>query len=69
LIDVEAEKARLDKELAKCQAEIDKVRQKLANPDFVQKVPPAVLDQHKRRLAEWAVKREQVHTALNRLAQ
>src|SRR5204863_7377944 len=39
LIDVDAERARLDKELEKIEAEIAKVEQKLANPNFVQKVP------------------------------
>ena len=39
LIDVEAEKARLKKEFAKIEAEAAKVEQKLANPNFTQKVP------------------------------
>jgi len=38
LMNVEAEKARLKKELEKAEAEIAKVEQKLANPQFVQKV-------------------------------
>ena len=43
LIDVAAEKVRLAKEVEKIKAEIVKVEQKLANPNFTQKVPPAVL--------------------------
>ncbi|HEY4415349.1 MAG TPA: valine--tRNA ligase, partial [Verrucomicrobiae bacterium] len=39
LIDVAAEKIRLTKEVEKDQAEIAKVEQKLANPNFTQKVP------------------------------
>jgi valyl-tRNA synthetase len=68
LIDVEAERARLTKELAKCAAEVEKVQLKLNHPAFVQKVPPAVLAQHQQRLADWQAKRQQVQAALDRLA-
>ena len=64
LIDVEAEKARLKKELEKIEAEIAKVEQKLANPNFTQKVPAQVLEEHKQRLAEWQGKRDHVKAAL-----
>ncbi len=67
LVDVEAERARLTKELAKIQAEIEKVEQKLANPSFAQKVPPAVLDEHKQRLADWHVKLAQTKAAIEAL--
>jgi valyl-tRNA synthetase len=64
LIDLEAEKARLTKELQKIEAEISKVEQKLANPNFAQKVPVNVLEEHKRRLVEWQAKRDHVKVAL-----
>ena len=67
LIDVEAERARLTKELAKNQAEIEKVEQKLNNPAFAQKVPPAVLEEHKQRLIDWQSKRAQLKTAFDSL--
>jgi valyl-tRNA synthetase len=67
LVDVEAEKSRLTKELAKNQAEIEKVEQKLHNPAFAQKVPPAVLDEHKQRLIDWQSKRAQLQSALDSL--
>ena len=67
LIDVEAEKARLTKELAKNQAEIEKVEQKLNNPAFAQKVPPAVLEEHKQRLIDWQSKRAQLQSAFDSL--
>ena len=60
LIDVEAEKARLKKELEKVDAEILKVEQKLANPAFTQKVPPAVLLEHQKRLADWQANRQRL---------
>jgi valyl-tRNA synthetase len=64
LIDKEAETARLKKELEKIEAEAAKVEQKLANPNFTQKVPMNVLQGHQQRLAEWQGKRDHVKTAL-----
>ena len=67
LVDAEAEKTRLQKELEKIESEISKVEQKLANPNFTQKVPASVLEEHKKRLADWQSKREHVLTALKAL--
>ncbi|HXB59579.1 MAG TPA: valine--tRNA ligase [Candidatus Acidoferrales bacterium] len=64
LVDTEAEKARLKKELEKIESEISKVEQKLANPNFTQKVPAAVLEDHQKRLADWQSKREHTRAAL-----
>jgi valyl-tRNA synthetase len=64
LIDKEAETARLKKELEKIEAEAAKVEQKLANPNFTQKAPANVLQEHQQRLAEWQSKREHVKSAL-----
>jgi valyl-tRNA synthetase len=64
-IDVDAEKTRLTKEIEKIRVEIDKVRQKLSNPAFTEKVPPAVLEEHKQRLADWESKQSRVREALN----
>ena len=43
--------------MEKFAAEIVKVEQKLANPNFTQKVPPAVLEEHRQRLADWQGKK------------
>jgi len=64
LLDVEAEKVRLTKKAEEYQAEILKVAQKLANPAFTQKVPPAVLQEHHQRLADWQTKLDHVKAAL-----
>jgi valyl-tRNA synthetase len=64
LVDVEAEKARLKKELEKVVAEIAKVEQKLANPAFTSKAPPQVLQEHQQRLADWQAKRQKLEAAL-----
>jgi len=64
LIDKEAETARLKKELEKIEAEAAKVEQKLANPNFTQKVPANVLQEHQQRLADLHGKRDHIKTAL-----
>ena len=52
-IDREAEIARLDKEIARLDGEIAKARGKLSNASFVDKAPAAVVDQEKKRLADF----------------
>jgi len=67
LIDVAAEKIRLTKEVEKNQSEILKVEQKLANPNFTTKVPPAVLAEHEQRLLEWRSKLAHTQASLDTL--
>jgi valyl-tRNA synthetase len=67
LIDVEAEKARLKKEIEKIEAEIEKVQSKLNNPNFAQKVPPHVLEENNKRLVEWQDKLSHAKAALEAL--
>ncbi|HEY9510283.1 MAG TPA: valine--tRNA ligase, partial [Verrucomicrobiae bacterium] len=63
-IDPAAEQARLKKEQEKIESEIVKVEQKLANPNFAQKVPPQVLAEHQQRLTDWKAKLDHVKTSL-----
>jgi valyl-tRNA synthetase len=67
LIDPSAERARLEKERSKAQLDIERVLAKLDNPDFVQKVPSKVLDEHRNRLAEAQARLQQVQSALDAL--
>jgi valyl-tRNA synthetase len=67
LRDVAAEKVRLTKEVEKIQSEIVKVEQKLANPNFTTKVPPAVLQEHEQRLLDWRAKLAHAQAALEAL--
>jgi valyl-tRNA synthetase len=67
LVDVAAEKVRLKKEQEKLEGDIVKTEQKLANPNFVQKVPPPVLAEHQQRLVDFKAKLEHVLEALKAL--
>jgi len=66
-IDPAAEKVRLGKEVEKIKGEIVKVEQKLANPNFTEKVPPAVLTEHRQRLADWQAKLAHTQALLDAL--
>ncbi len=67
LVDVAAERTRLDKDLARIRAEVAKVQDKLGNPAFAQKVPATVLAEHQQRLVDWQTKERQVIEALANL--
>jgi valyl-tRNA synthetase len=66
-IDVAAEKARLGKEVARLQGEIAKANGKLGNEAFVAKAPPAVIEQEKKRVAEFGATLERLQEQLQRL--
>ena len=60
LIDVDAEKARLGKEIAKVEAEVKKCEGKLSNKAFVDRAPTELVDREKERRDEWAQKLKQL---------
>ena len=66
-VDVAAEKARLGKEATRLEGELVKVHAKLANETFVSKVPPAVLAQEHKRLADFTATLEKLREQLIRL--
>nr|WP_295379410.1 valine--tRNA ligase [Pseudoxanthomonas sp.] len=53
LVDLDAERSRLDKEIKRVEGEIGKCNGKLGNATFVQNAPAAVVEQERQRLAEW----------------
>ena len=68
LIDVDAEKARLGKELEKVKAELAKSEKKLSNKNFTDRAKPEVVQTERDRLAEWqtkAVQLEEMFSALD----
>lgn len=66
-IDKAAEKARIGKELARVEGEIAKVNSKLGNEAFVAKAPPAVIEQERKRLADFSATLERLRDQLVRL--
>ncbi len=66
-IDVAAEKVRLSKEIARIEGEIAKAHSKLSNEAFVAKAPAAVLDQEKKRLADFGALLSRLQEQLARL--
>jgi valyl-tRNA synthetase len=58
LIDLDAERARLAKEIARVETEIRKCEGKLASETFVQNAPAAVVDQERTRLTDWSAQRD-----------
>jgi valyl-tRNA synthetase len=53
LVDLDAERARLDKEIKRVEGEIGKCHGKLSSETFVANAPAAVVEQERKRLAEW----------------
>jgi valyl-tRNA synthetase len=60
LIDIEAERQRLGKEIAKTEAELITVRKKLANENFVTNAPAVVVAEHRQREKDFADRLEQL---------
>lgn len=64
LVDVDAERSRITKELEKISKEISKSEAKLGNPGFVDRAPAQVVDQERARLDEWKAKRDRLSAML-----
>ena len=68
LIDLEAEKKRLQGSLAKAEQELAKVKAKLANVDFTARAPEAVLEEHREREESFSNDVQRLSAAITRLA-
>jgi valyl-tRNA synthetase len=67
VIDLSAEKARLDKELAKADADIKRVDAKLANEKFVANAPEEVVEEEKEKREAASARKAKILEALERL--
>jgi valyl-tRNA synthetase len=63
-IDIEAERARLGKEITRLENEIAKANGKLGNAGFVERAPASVVAQEKERLSSFAATLEKIRTQL-----
>ena len=66
LIDLSAEKQRLEREIKRIEGEMAKSNNKLAN--FGEKTPPAVVDQEKQRVAEFTTQLHGLREQVEKLA-
>jgi valyl-tRNA synthetase len=69
VIDVAAERARLDKQKQKVAADLAKTRAKLGNEKFVNNAPPAVVTQEREREAEFGKVLVQLDEQIEKLAE
>jgi valyl-tRNA synthetase len=67
VIDVEAERARLTREIEKTRKEIGGLERKLGNPKFVERAPSEVVEENRSRLADYQVRENKLSEGLERL--
>jgi valyl-tRNA synthetase len=67
VIDFSAERARLDKELARAEADIKRVDAKLANEKFVANAPEEIVEEEKEKREAAAARKARILEALERL--
>jgi valyl-tRNA synthetase len=68
VVDLEQERRRLDRELAKAAAQLERFDQKLGNPQFLDRAPAAVIEEQRARRAEVEQTRQKLAAALARIA-
>jgi valyl-tRNA synthetase len=68
MIDVDAERQRLERETKKISAEISKLAAKLANPNFTGKAPAAVVEKNRGELATLETQLAKLNASLRQLS-
>ncbi len=68
LIDVEVERARLQKEIARLAASVENIQKKLANPNFVDRAPREVVQKEQEKLSNFEASLEKLRRNLEQLA-
>jgi len=67
LIDLDEERARLEKEVGKMEAELGSIQKKLDNPNYVQRAPAEVVGKDRERVTELTERRKKLKDNLARL--
>jgi valyl-tRNA synthetase len=67
VVDVEAETARLKKEIDKAEKELKPIQAKLGNESFIAKAPPEIVEKNRAILDELTQRREKLSEGLKRL--
>ena len=69
LIDLDAERARLQKEITKAESDLEAAGKKLSNPQFVDHAPPAVVAEHRQRQVDAQAKLAKLREMLTGLGE
>jgi valyl-tRNA synthetase len=69
IIDLAAERARLAREIDKCDREIEGIDKKMSNPNFVERAPAEIVEEHRDRRLAFAERRDKLAAALKQLAE
>jgi valyl-tRNA synthetase len=67
VIDLDAERARLAKEIQKLDSEVSKIDAKLGNADFIKRAPEEVVEEQRERREEAVTRKTKMEEALGRL--
>jgi valyl-tRNA synthetase len=67
LIDLQEERARLSKEIARIDADLELVRRRFENPNFAARAPRDVVEKDRAREAELSSRKEKLQENLNRI--
>ena len=66
-VDREAERARLSKEIEKLESDLARTRAQLGNDSFVKRAPAAVVEEARRRLADFEARHADLSSQLGKL--
>jgi valyl-tRNA synthetase len=66
-VDREAECARLSKEIEKLESDLARTRAQLGNASFVERAPPAVVAEAKKRLADFEARHVDLRSQMTKL--
>jgi valyl-tRNA synthetase len=68
IIDIEAERARLTREIDKCASEIETIDKKMANKSFVERAPAEIVEENRERRVGFVERQEKLALALKQLS-